>query len=310
MTFIEFLKANKEKKIYVDPCSGNNGDKLIWLGMQEALNNIPTKLVLGAKDADLIIVNGSGNFIDAYKQGIGKINSYSSLYPDIPLCVAPSSYYFNDVDFGIILDQRKSDLFLFSREEYSKEFIDKLAKTRTNIVSYLDHDLAFQLAGSDKVNSILKKYPSAIKGNLLIVDRMDIENSKTKGKNSFVKRIYITCVPEFMKSIIRSLRVAKQNKIGSELNISAKKILDNKHPGFKIIKVTSKDISRIDICDFDEFIRLISEAEYIFTNRLHVGVLGHLLGRNVYMEEGSYHKMTGIYELSMSKNNNVNLINN
>lgn len=68
-------------------------------------------------------------------------------------------------------------------------------------------------------------------------------------------------------------------------------------------------ISRVDICSFEEFIKKIAESDYLFTNRLHVGILGHLLERNTYMSEGAYYKMTGIYEMSMSSQSTTKILN-
>jgi exopolysaccharide biosynthesis predicted pyruvyltransferase EpsI len=308
MKFIDFLFSNQEKKIFVDPCAGNNGDKLIWLGMEEVLNSLNLNLVEDAGDSDLIIVNGGGMFIDAYNQGINKILDFSRLYPEKPLCIAPNSFYFKKVNFGEILDQRNSPLYLFSREEYSKAYIDTLAETRGHVFSYIDHDLAFNLEGSNFIKSILKKFPVANHGNVIVVDRMDVEHAQAAGKVSLVKKIYMAFVPQLLRPYIRYIRIKLRSKVGSGFTESAKQILVTNNDGYIINSIVTKDISRPDICDFDEFVKVIAEAEYVFSNRLHVGVLAYLLGRKVYMTEGSYHKIRGIYEFSMNNNPNVKLI--
>lgn len=308
MTFLEFLIENKGKRIFVDPCSGNNGDLLIWYGMKEALRKSEVKVIDDFLMADLIIINGGGMFIDAYEQGISKIRYYSEMCPNVPLCIAPNSFYFELVDFGKILDEREGSLYLFSREEYSKSYIDNLASSRSHVFSYIDHDLAFQLFGSKWVKCILDKYPKPIAGNVLVVDRMDIENSKVGGKSGFLKKIYIAFVPEKIKSALRKKRVDRRDRLGSDFTEFVRDFLSDQYASYEIKSIISKDISRNDICDFEEFIRLVAEAEYVFSNRLHVGVLGYLLDRKVYVKEGSYHKIRGIYEYSMKHDDSIKLI--
>jgi exopolysaccharide biosynthesis predicted pyruvyltransferase EpsI len=308
MTFLEFLIENKDKKIFVDPCSGNNGDVLIWYGMQEVLRKARVEVVEFASQSELIVINGGGMFIDAYGQGIEKIKTYSDLYGSVPLCIAPNSYHFKTVDFGFVLDVRTSPLYLFSRESYSKKYIDRLVEKRSLISSYLDDDLAFHLIGSNRIKGMLAEIPCAKKGNILVVDRMDIEHSGARGQQGLIKDIYIALVPEFMKKFLRALRLSRRNRYGTAFTQQASALLLENDENYEIKSIETADISRPDICSFDEFAQKILDAEYIFTNRLHVGVLGYLLGRNVFMMEGSYHKIRGIYEQSMASSSHVHLM--
>lgn len=309
MKFIDFLIKNSEKKIYVDPCSGNNGDKLIWLGMQEVLAESQANIVDDVAEADLIVINGGGMFIDAYKQGINKVLEFTNSYPDKPLCIAPNSFHFKEVDFGEVLDHRRSPMYVFSREKYSKSYIDSLVSNRPLIISYMDHDLAFNLDGSGFIDSISNQYPCPKKGNVLVVDRMDVEHSKAAGKVSLLKKIYVSIMPDFLKDIVRAIRIRMRNKAGSSFTVDAKNTLYDLSPEYEIENIVTMDISRPDVCNFDDFIKYIAEAEYVFTNRLHVGILAHLLNRNVFMAEGSYHKMRGIYEYSMTRSPNTRIMN-
>lgn len=308
MTFLDFLIKNESKKIFVDPCNGNNGDLLIWNGMEEALRKAGIKRVSDISEAEIIIVNGGGMFIDAYKQGIEKIKNYSILFPNIPLCIAPNSFYFKTVDFGAVLDLRKSPLLLFCRERYSKKYIDELIKGKDLVTSYLDHDLAFHLTDSKQILELKNQYPTGKVGNVLVVDRMDIEHASVGGKPGVVNKLYASFIPEFLKKYIREYRFKKRNASGTKLTKIGKELILKNNENYLFNNIETSDISRIDICNFDTFAKKIAEAEFIITNRLHVGVLGHLLGRNVYMVEGSYHKMTGIYELSMAESSTTNIL--
>lgn len=307
-TFQHFLKINKNKKIFIDPCSGNNGDLLIWEGMKHLLQQYNINSTPSPESAELIIINGGGMFIDAYKQGINKIVEYSTSYPNTILCIAPSSFYFKYLDFGKVLDIRQKELIIFCRERYSKKYIDDLIKDRNLITSYLDHDLAFNLVKSDFILKNFENIDSSDAKKVLVVDRMDVEHKKNEGNNNLVKKLYILLTPKPIKDFIRKYRFELRNKNGTSMTKQALNYLKKEYPGIKISSVETQDISRVDVCNFEEFIQKIAESEFIFTNRLHVGILGHLLNKNVYLQEGSYHKMKGIYELSMNKKKTTQIL--
>lgn len=46
-----------------------------------------------------------------------------------------------------------------------------------------------------------------IKGNLLIVDRMDVEHPKMKEGSSNIRKMYANFVPEILKQLYRKLRL-------------------------------------------------------------------------------------------------------
>jgi exopolysaccharide biosynthesis predicted pyruvyltransferase EpsI len=308
MKFEKFLINNKNQKIYIDPCKGNNGDALIILGLDLLIEKIGSIKVNSPDDADLIIINGGGMFIDAYSQGINKILHYSKLYPLTHLCVAPNSFFFNEVNFEGILALRCAKITLFSREKYSRGYIDEIAKGNSLIESYIDHDLAFHLQGGAFIEKLLIKYPKSDHGRVLVVDRMDLEHSSSMGKISIAKKLYMKFIPNHIGSLIRSLRLYKRKRFGTKLTRDAVKIIRSINPEYKFVNVVTSDVSRVDISSFDEFIEDVANSEYIFTNRLHVGILGFLLDKNVYMVEGSYFKVTGIYEYSMSESNKTHLV--
>lgn len=306
MTFLDFMKDNKDKAVFVDPCEGNNGDDLIWLGMQEVLSLAQSRLIKKPNDAEIIVINGGGMFIDAYTQGIKKIEYYSKHFPNTLLVIAPNSFHFKTVDFSFYLDLRQSPMILFSREKYSKAYIDNLIKDKQLIQSEIDNDLALNLKNSEFIANLKQEHYD--QGHVLVVDRMDIENSKASRSISVIKTIYRLFVPEKLKNIIRRHRVQTRASNGTDLTKRALADLKIRKPELQFKTILTKDISRKDVATFQEFCSEISRAEVIYTNRLHVGVLAHLLNKEVYLIEGSYHKLTGIYELSMSHKNTTTLL--
>lgn len=309
MTFIEYLERNKHKKIFVDKCSGNNGDLLIWLGMQEVLNKTSVNIVESPDLAEVIIINGGGMFIDSYSQGIDKVSYYTDKYANIELCIAPNSFYFKKINFSSVLKLRKSPMLIFSRERFSEMYIKGIVADIELVTSFIDKDLAFHLEGSDLIKKIKEDYPHPIKGSVLVVDRMDVEHPEVKQDAQKLRKLYSKFVPDRIKSIIRLIRLEKREKYGTEFTRTSKELIVKNDEGYVFSTVETSDISRVDICTFELFVKKIAEAEYVFTNRLHVGVLAHLLSRNTYMREGSYYKMTGIYDLSMAGKNTTKILN-
>lgn len=305
ISFHEYLLENSDKCFYIDWCKGNNGDLLISKGLEYITSKLEIKIVADIDKCDIVLINGGGMFVDGYKQGITKLEKY--LNEGRKVCIAPNSFNYKKFDFSKFLEQYDLNLTIFVREKYSFKSLEKLPKQHLGLNLYLSHDLAFYLAESDFIKEA-KKLNKNDTGNVLVVDRMDIENAKNAGKVSLLMKIYNNFIPEIGKVIYRKYRNWRRIKFGTTMTSQAKKIIRSLDPSYEFISVVSTDLSRDDLYSFDEFFSTINSSDYIFTNRLHVGVLGYLLGKNVYLIEGAYFKLTGIYELSMSTSDSVKLI--
>ncbi len=58
---------------------------------------------------------------------------------------------------------------------------------------------------------------------------------------------------------------------------------------------------------YDEFIESICQAKIIYTDRLHVGLLGHLLNKDIHFVLNNNVKIKGVYEYNLDKASNVQL---
>ncbi len=56
---------------------------------------------------------------------------------------------------------------------------------------------------------------------------------------------------------------------------------------------------------FDEYVKNIAEASCVKTDRLHVAILSAMLGKKVDLYPSNYHKILGVYLLSLSYFDNV-----
>lgn len=67
---------------------------------------------------------------------------------------------------------------------------------------------------------------------------------------------------------------------------------------------------RADISDereftFTEFVTLAAQAERIYTDRLHVTLLGHVLGKSVEMHDVVWFKNRAVYDYSLADSDNI-----
>lgn len=60
---------------------------------------------------------------------------------------------------------------------------------------------------------------------------------------------------------------------------------------------------------FKIWVNLVAGAHKVFTDRLHVGILSAILGKDTFLYPNFYHKNKGVYEYSLHKFPNVRFIN-
>ena len=66
------------------------------------------------------------------------------------------------------------------------------------------------------------------------------------------------------------------------------------------------DISKIGT--LRDFVSAVTNARRIHTDRLHVAILSHILGREATLYDSLYHKSRGVYEYSLRQNPMINFI--
>ena len=64
------------------------------------------------------------------------------------------------------------------------------------------------------------------------------------------------------------------------------------------------DIS-IKAKSFSQFLNLVANANVIYTDRLHVAILGYIFGKKVFLFPNKYWKNKGVYEYSLNKCQNI-----
>lgn len=169
----EVLSQYSGAKVFFDELEGNNGDTLITMGSVHEMRKVGMRFVKQPDLADVIIVNGGGGITDIWSHGLRTIKKYNNQYPEIPLIIFPSSFFFKSTNLAALFITRKSPAYIFARERYSLQILQ--AMDFSEDVSFgLDNDMAFFLEDSKYLSKLKQK----VKGkHILIVERNDSETT-------------------------------------------------------------------------------------------------------------------------------------
>jgi len=96
--------------------------------------------------------------------------------------------------------------------------------------------------------------------------------------------------------ILSSFRTDKESILMHDIKDEIRSRYDN---------IVSVDTSKKANFSFSEFVSYAKFANSIHTDRLHVAILGSILGKKVTMYENIYYKNTGVYEFSLVDDPNV-----
>lgn len=311
------LAQYRGKRAFFEILEGNNGDKLIEMGGASLLKSIGAKLVSQPHDADVIVINGGAGLTDIWSHGFQKLKNYNQQFPKIPLIILPSSFLFKKTNFPALFDGRIAPAFIYARELYSLNILNDLTFPET-IRLGIDQDMAFFLQNSTYLKR-LQSYKA--QKHILIVERDDPESVtevsssyQPSNSNSLKKYIPWSIKRPINRYFFWPLKRMRLSNSLHTLNAHTaftqewqQRIL-NDFPDLEHLPVVAADISNPALCSFEKFNRLIAEAAIVVTTRLHVGILAAMLGKVTYLKSGSYHKIRGIFEYSLSSQSNTHLV--
>lgn len=314
------LASYRNKPVFFEPLHGNNGDKLIEMGSRELLSQLGIRLVNRPEQAAVIVFNGGAGMTDIWVHGFETLATYNQRYPDIPLIVCPSSFWFTQTDFPALFRDRRAPAWVYAREPYSLEILQAL-EFPTDVRLELDHDMAFHLQNSAYLRDLRTK---TAQKHILIVERHDPE-SMTGADQSATARATGTTLSTWKQRIPQPVRQAIYRHVTTPLRhrMIAKRLgeqgihtaftqeclnrLIQDDPTRADLPIFAADISDPALCNFRCFSQLIAEAAVVVATRLHVGILAAMLDKPTYIQSGSYHKIRGIYEYSLADNKQVQL---
>lgn len=276
----QFLFENKDAFLTVIQPGGNNGDELIYKGLNKKLKDIKieykeikyreSKLsrrisrinekvgtnlreVSISKKTDLILIHGGANINDYWGQGTRLLKNLI-LHYNVPIAVAPQTFYFTKTNISEIIKKAKQDIHLFCREETSYSSLGRM-QLPDNVKIYLSDDTAFYLSKGDFAH--------------------------LNGCND--KKDYA----------LLCFRDDKESKVSSDVNETFKEIFMDR--GIEIINEGDISVNQ----SFEDFVKIIAGAKIVVADRLHVGVLSSILEKPTLILPNSYFKNKAIYEYSL-----------
>lgn len=274
----QFLSENKEAFFTVIQPGGNNGDELIYKGLNKELVNfnikyderkyrdgIISKKIIDInkrfgtnlkevninKKTNIILVHGGGNMDDKWGQGTRLLKNLILNF-DIPIAVAPQTFHFMKTNLPEVLRKAKQEIYLFCREETSYLFLKNMQLPR-NIKVQLSDDTAFYLNKED--------FPCP--------------DCDTKSDYALL-----------------CFRTDEESKTSLEIINKFKEVLMDMN-----LEIINKDISLNH--SFKDFVSVIAGAKIVVTDRLHVGISSSILEKPILLLPNSYFKNKAVYEFSI-----------
>lgn len=290
------------RRIYFEPLYGNHGDTLIRIGATKFLRDHGKELVDDPTAADLVVVNGGGAMCDLWG-GLTILKRYIEAGLS-EIVVLPSSFWCQD-EFAEILhaiEGSAAKVTLFARERASFDRLTAGLNNRADI--RLGHDMAFYLTAGDIVPLL---NTGSRKSYTLVVERRDAEASTNIAPAQSWDVPFKAFVPIEIKRWIK--RQAQLWTSNQTVFVKQCLALANEQD-LKSNRIIIGDVSQPSLYSFKQFLRLVSNADVVFTTRLHVAILRHIFGRPCYLRPtgGEYSKNEAVFEYSMSNAGHVRLL--
>lgn len=290
-------------EFYFYPNVGNMGDGIIAEAEFQILNNCKynykivdnySNKVFAPCEEYNLVYGGGGLFVKYWNyQKVLDIFKDKNLKKCV---VLPSSFYECD-DVLECFDERFT---VFCREAYSYNYC--ISKNKRAKFIQAD-DMAFSLN-----LDLQEKYDvSKIKDNMQKLSSKDFA-VLTNVIYPKIRKLYQNVQAALkVNTIINSDKV----RIGYLLRTDAEKKSDKvDFPSVDLSKFANSPCTDSGVVSLISrvFIETLNSFDVIITDRLHIGLVSSLLGKEVYLLDNSYKKVSGIYEYSMQSYKNIHIV--
>ena len=227
-------------------------------------------------------------------------------WPDKPVVVLPSTYYYPTRPFAEEIGERSGAVTLFCREPYSYRHLRNEHQFPSNCAIHLDHDMAFELADSPFVERLRAMQPR----HVLIVERTDVEHHKVAmdSKNLWLRKRAGRILGKRGKQLLYPFVNFARSRQRTSFRQQCEQLLIESYPDYVALPRVVRDVSNVNANDFASFQSAIGGAAVVFTTRLHVGLLAAMIGRPTFIFGGPYHKIRGMYLFSLSGSEGVRFV--
>lgn len=290
-------------KFYFYPNVGNMGDGIIAEAEYQILNNGKYNYSIVdnysgqsfAPCEDYNLVYGGGGLFVKYWNYQKVLDIFRD--KNLKKCVVLPSSFFECDDVLECFDERFT---VFCREEFSYKY----CISKNNRAKFIQaDDMAFSLN-----LDLQEKYDvQKIKENIQYLSNKDL-SVLVNIIYPKIKKLYqnVQCALN-EKTVINSNKV----RIGYLLRTDAeKKSEKTAFPSMDLSIFANSPCTDTGVVGLISrvFIETLNSFDIIITDRLHIGLVSSLLGKEVYLLDNSYKKVSGIYEYSMQSYKNTHII--
>jgi exopolysaccharide biosynthesis predicted pyruvyltransferase EpsI len=288
--FESFLKEHEDDKIFAITPGGNHGDTLIHMGMVKKLEELgcnykclnleesyKRQALLGAK----YLFN-----IAAWKLGGGRGFDLLNIPSDADLILFEGGGYMNDIWYGLVLLKQAlreyrqpitvgPQSYLFETTDLMSLFTDVRQVTLFCREPY-SRDLLSGKPRPPQVEVLMSR------DTALYLDHQDLSPHIDPPREPYdlvcFRRDKETLITRDVKREI--VEQAQDPIVG--------------------------DISKRG--QLRDFVSTVANARRVFTDRLHVAILAHILGKEATLYDNRYHKNRGVYEYSLKHDPKIRFV--
>jgi len=276
-----FLKSLNGTRVIYIPNRGNAGDSFIAHATYQLFDRMNLDYEIGSQQGNYpgatLICAGGGNLIRPYTNMISFLKRNLNTWRQ--LVILPHSVR----DYADTLGQLGANSFVFCREQPSFEFMKKAAP-KANI--FLSHDLAFGCNFFETKRQIALR-PAGDIFNKVILSR----NAKR-----LVRAIYYSVAnirdPQVLNAVRTDIEKTDFQIPFPNIDLSQAFAADDMGP-----------VSSLHATYW--LMRFINRFQVIVTNRLHIGIMSAMLGREVSFYDNSYGKNRDVFTHSLARFKNV-----
>jgi exopolysaccharide biosynthesis predicted pyruvyltransferase EpsI len=287
--YTRFLYSSKDKLFHISPYEGNPGDALICKATAAMLSDIGITITRQPKEAEIILYPGGCPTM--WPVVMAQIEDSLRKHTQAMLVIGPATFEFGFTDWDKIFKNpvcRISGLFTRDRRSFANL---ENANLPSGIQKGLSHDPSLYLLNSPWVEEQKKNCSQEY---ILTAFRRDHEASPGIEERSIKKLKKILPEKIFRKLTRWCRKRSRRRKI-----LTAHKLSDSKLP------FRDEEIWRMD---FEGYVETIRRAKEIHTDRLHVMILGAMLGKKIYAYPTLYGKLDNVYEHSLKSWADVTLV--
>lgn len=285
--FTSFLEAHRDDRICTVTPGGNHGDTLIHMGLVKVLDSLGVEYTClnleetyGERPTVALkyLVN-----IAAWRIGLNSGFGLIDLPEDADLILFEGGGYMNDIWYGPVLLQQ----VLRRHRKPVAVAPQSYAFRGTDFMAMLPRDRPVTLFSRERYSlehlSEMSRPP-----NIRLKLSQDTALYLQKGDLTPL----VEPIGESYDLV--SFRGDKESLVPARERAAVKEACEN--PRIEDVSVRGS---------LSDFVSAVADARRIYTDRLHVSILAHILGKEVTLYGNRYHKNKGVYEHSLSGNPKV-----